>query len=358
MTDNNDSFKEELIDPSEDSKTGLGIALFGVFLIGIGVAISLMPRGGPWVGLAFALLGSWLIWKSIGHRSDVKADRRSGTAELSGTVSERHEQTTESYGEYGSASTTSHYIRVRNRKFGISQALYHWIGRGDEVVVSFYPRTQTLVEVTRTKRGPPEPVKEVPAQDPADTVTGKICQALRDIGVAASVSASDMYGGGEIKIAVGPIREVNVRAVDPWDNLHQIECVVPDSRIGRDVPLIHAHSVRARSFFGKVVGVRWDAPLNEVSNRRGGFAQSVADRLNSDQAVTKSIEQAGFDVVVETDPAAYRGGWLLQRAAGHGNVDDEMSESKATRWTRAGWDCYEAIAEVLLAMPMPAEEAS
>ena len=74
------------------------------------------------------------------------------------------------------------------------------------------------------------------------------------------------------------------------------------------------------------------------------LARGVADRLDEDEAVAQAIIRTGTNVGVEF----LGGGWFL-------HVANEMDELKAT-WTGAQWDCYQAIAEALLAMPISTGE--
>ena len=94
--------------------------------------------------------------------------------------------------------------------------------------------------------------------------------------------------------------------------------------------------------FGQVEGVRWNlgGPF-EIDPRSDRLYMLVADSLAQNGAVTEALMTARLNLEVIIDPE--RGSWVIR--------------DKGIRTiTRPMWDCYQAVAEVLLTMDMPTEE--
>ena len=144
---------------------------------------------------------------------------------------------------------------------------------------------------------------------------------------------------GWIEIADGPIRWV-----EPGRGL----CHVPDSRIGPDFkcPYSEVYSERLKQFpvFGRVKSVQWrNGSGGAAGPRDADFSELVAGYLSKSTAATEPLMIAGVDLCVFLEP--YRGTWIVHETGWY-------------RWTRPLWDCCQAVAETLLAMPMPSEEQS
>ena len=90
----------------------------------------------------------------------------------------------------------------------------------------------------------------------------------------------------------------------------------------------------------RIKAVRWEGD-KEIEVRIAGF-------LTGDSAVGEIILSAGArDIYVATDPG--HGCWTIGQ-------NDLMGEMGETGWTRELWDCYQAIAEARLAMPLATED--
>ena len=99
--------------------------------------------------------------------------------------------------------------------------------------------------------------------------------------------------------------------------------------------------------FGRVKGFRWGVKSDiGHPNPPKGFSRRVADSLNRDTEIMRRILSCDLidEVYVSAEP-------------GYGNweIGDNL-DTEETEWTRPLWDCYQAIAQSLLAMPMPTDE--
>jgi len=171
-----------------------------------------------------------------------------------------------------------------------------------------------------------------------DHARDDICGRLRCLGVEARTAdrgrIEEKIGGsgslGLIDIAEGPILWVNVRKInEEGGTLRYTEYLVPDPRILSVLPKVHiwTEEVRDRWFFGKVVGLRWKGDDS-------GFG--ILDRLRGDVSLNPPLMNSGRVDIIETR----YGCWIL---------------STATHSVPSGaqWRCYSAIAEHLLAAPVP-----
>ena len=147
-----------------------------------------------------------------------------------------------------------------------------------------------------------------------------------------------------IEIADGP-----VRWVDPFPSSEHRHWhfYVPDSRLGSYPELGYAevYSEFRRRFpvFGRVESVRWlvGGPC-ELKPRDEHFYEHVVDILNQDTAVTEALMTASTD--------------FLEVYVDHEcRVICDKFEGTFT-FNRTRWDCYQAIAKDLLAMPMPTDQ--
>jgi hypothetical protein len=108
--------------------------------------------------------------------------------------------------------------------------------------------------------------------------------------------------------------------------------------------------VRAFPVFGRVKEVQW------VGQHLLNCGSRVADGLRENGEVTKAIVKGGRDVWISF--GIKDRGWTLTPD----DIDgDGLDWEQMREWTKASslrptWDCYQAVAEALLAIPMPAEE--
>ena len=175
------------------------------------------------------------------------------------------------------------------------------------------------------------------------------CAVLRDLGIDARMlerapilEKDDDYHmpRGWIEIDGGPIRWVAL-GDDPQDP--ETPWFVPDPRIGPEFPMLAMRAaiqtVRSFPLFGRVIDtvVRWGwCELHHGINK--GLSSHVADGLTQETDLSEIIITGGYEYfLVASDPG--RGCWTI--------LEDEM------QWTRPLWDCHQAIAKALLAIPLP-----
>ena len=126
-----------------------------------------------------------------------------------------------------------------------------------------------------------------------------------------------------IDVAMGAIRQINLFSDGGY---WHAALYVPDTRLQTNSPAVSAHLVPAKSFpvFGRVTGVKWNPGEGDL-----------AASLNRDQAVGQALLNAGltsFGVWARPE----QGRW-------------EMGFQETRKWRRPVWDCYEVIAQHLLA---------
>ena len=101
--------------------------------------------------------------------------------------------------------------------------------------------------------------------------------------------------------------------------------------------------MKALRLFGRINGFRWQ--LWENDNDAKDFARIVADSFTRDVVLTQEMLRGRPLFSIQADPV--RSCWTLV----HFSIG-EFAEP-VTEWTRELWDYYQAIAQHLLAMPMP-----
>ena len=189
--------------------------------------------------------------------------------------------------------------------------------------------------------------------------TERACAVLLDLGVDARVVEQDPFTKEpRVQIADDPIRWIELalgalKAGTHYIDIHRDKplgfgalCYVPDARIAPDSPKIGMVSVRVKSFplFGRVKRVRWEvAGPSRHSQRAKDFSLSISESLVKDPAATEATKSCGTELCIRTDPN--RGCWILA-------ADDRPM----WKWTRQLWDCCQAVAERLLAMPFASSE--
>ena len=172
-----------------------------------------------------------------------------------------------------------------------------------------------------------------------DKTRDGICAGLRMCGIDARMAVrgqveEEVAGEGSlgiIHVPDGPIRWINVRkerhgSGQSSTTYYYTEYGVPDSRLGLDSPKAQIQTVRVKSLpiVGKVVDLRW----------KGGDSDlGIIGRLNSDDQLKQPIMESR-DVTI-TAIRDYRC-WIM---------------STQTRDVPSGelWNCYQAIAQHLLA---------
>ena len=140
------------------------------------------------------------------------------------------------------------------------------------------------------------------------------------------------YPLGLIDILEGSIHWVNVRkervstGQGGWVTSYYTNYGVPDSRLGPNSPKIWLMAVRKKAFplFGKVVDLRW---------KGRDFGSGILSRLSDDISLKYPIMR-GHDLIIESQGSA--GCWIISTRTG----DVPSIEL---------WNCYQAIAQHLLA---------
>ena len=175
----------------------------------------------------------------------------------------------------------------------------------------------------------------------------QLCATLGSLGIDAQAleqgperyNPDDDGHAGWIEVAEGPIRWVALN----WDPIDiDTGWLVPDARIGAEAPRIRIHDEPVESFsvIGGTKGVRW-VLCDALAYQPDDVAREVAENLNNNTAVTQKIllgEFFGLDI--DTDPVL--GCWRIW-----GPKPEDVPQ-----WS-GWWECYQAIAEALLAMPVP-----
>jgi hypothetical protein len=108
---------------------------------------------GEWGLLGFAiflwLLAGFVIWLFRDEFWDVWRDAVGGRASVSGSVSRKWVDKTTLY-HRGIRDTSKDYsIGVKRHDFKVSRRIYLWLSQGDEVVVHYWLRTETVSKVER-----------------------------------------------------------------------------------------------------------------------------------------------------------------------------------------------------------------
>jgi hypothetical protein len=120
---------------------------------------------------------------------------------------------------------------------------------------------------------------------------------------------------------------------------------VPDARIEADSPRIKIHAVPKKSFpvFGRVKRVVWEL-CDVLPYQPDDVSRRVAENLNHDTTATQLIMLGElFGLHVDAYPPL--GCWRIWGSGPQG-----VPEFNGL------WNCYQAIAKALLAMPMPTVE--
>ena len=181
-----------------------------------------------------------------------------------------------------------------------------------------------------------------PIPQPEPTEADEVRAALEELGVEAFPATDDPFT--TINVADGPIGEVGI-------GIHQVDgyitFTVPDTRMERLDGDCEIRSVRIRSFpvIGGVKEVRWVLlPDSDCCN------SSVTDLLSENRAAANAVIRSGRDVKVCFGPSY--DGWVLTP-----DLHNDQEDFSTTVWKGAStlslqWDCYEELAEALLALPL------
>lgn len=119
---------------------------------------------------------------------------------------------------------------------------------------------------------------------------------------------------------------------------------MPDSRIQADFPRVSIEPapVKSSPLFGRVKEIRW-GPSEGYFNKVRGFSHRVADILNGDAPVMRSVLSSGLDYFrVSVEPS--NGCWIM------GN---QVGDAAEITLSKPRWNCYQAITKALLAIPIP-----
>ena len=74
-------------------------------------------------------------------------DLINGSVEIQGPVSRWMTEV-----QLDEGGTSYHYeIQVQGREFEVERSIYYWVSEGEKVVVRFWPRTKTVIEVRKLK---------------------------------------------------------------------------------------------------------------------------------------------------------------------------------------------------------------
>ena len=258
----------------------------------------------------------------------------------------------------GQASWTEYRIRVSNTEFEVSKRLYQSVSQGDEVVLTLDPAEdfdlnsmlasgahdllQYHSEVVAITRGTSSTAQQLSALELQAAERAAEHPLGDDFGVDARALKQDPFtsarSGDWVEIAENPI--LWVEFVPGFVGYSGFNCYVPDSRIGPGSPHAWIKPVRVKSFpvFGRVKGLRWEGYRGDEA-----LGSSVADRLTQDEAVEVGLSSSFFDQNLHVEAAPDRGCWVL------GIDDDWLLDTER-------WDCCQAIAQCLLATPLPTAE--
>ena len=184
--------------------------------------------------------------------------------------------------------------------------------------------------------------------------------ALRGFGLDAAVLGVDSFESEAtpsswLGLLRGPIRWIEMDCWD-WDDGPDkwaavwMNYYVPDPRIASGLRKVNVVRVRVKTFpvWGQVKAVKWKVEGSYLSPRDKGFSLRVVDYLNYDAGLTNAMISAGDtswspDFIHEDVEFSC---WIIS-----GQYRGSHPE-----WTKQVWDCYPAIAEALLRMPMPTGE--
>ena len=104
--------------------------------------------------------------------------------------------------------------------------------------------------------------------------------------------------------------------------------------------------VKLIQVFGRAGRLRWESHCveSQMKQRDKDFSSIVADHLNQDKAVKVGLSSSSLYEYFFVEAALDLGCWVLF-------IEDDWLLLYKERW-----ECYQAIAQCLLAMPMPTEE--
>lgn len=172
--------------------------------------------------------------------------------------------------------------------------------------------------------------------------------------LATKCEEGDFSSETWLEIADGPIHWIRL-ASGGGDN--ETSFYTLDPRIKSSFPLVSITPVLetgsprfgyAKGVYGRVNGVHWTLHFDFAcleENTNAVFSKHVARGLSDDPSITRGLlshDLLDFDLFVAAGPGY--GCWAIR----------EGDEDKA--WSRPLWEHYQAIAEALLAMPIPSEE--
>ena len=350
----------------------LGLGLLGVFG---GIVFLVGVRGWwPWLVVLFGL--SMLV-ESLRRILPVVKDLEEGAITIEERVAHKRENHDEIVLDGGVLPYGEYWIEVAGRKMAVSQKIYHWVRARDEVVVTFYPHTNSVANIVRTATGQedapkpryyPRTIEEKAEAEREHHLGVQLLDLFSDLGVDARSlgSATPLRYSADcwIEITEGPIRWFSYTFDD------YMSCYVPDPRIGTNFPPVASDLVlikRAQNI-GSVESLRWKSDNQQYSTisldkgKDEKHRRFIVDSLNRESAAGLKVLASGIritpgwgccmlplpddiDLHLQFDPDNSWGEELPM-------WDEETLELKV----RPMWNRYQAIAESLLALPIPTDE--
>ena len=113
---------------------------WGVFIF---LEEGLLPKS---LGSGVAVLGLWLL---VFHAVPATLDLFGKPSQEIGRVNRVWSDTVTPPMSF---SSTYRYIDVVSHKFKVSQAIHNWLSEGDEVVVSYWPRSELVKRVDKVTK--------------------------------------------------------------------------------------------------------------------------------------------------------------------------------------------------------------
>lgn len=207
----------------------------------------------------------------------------------------------------------------------------------------------------------------VTTKDDPEDPRQEFCRRLRLLGVTASPAGhtirqnvNEYIGKYVVDVTENPIRQILIREErhNPGGDVRlsarrEIKYLIPDPRIKPGFPKKGAHSTRVRRFlgvFGPVVGLRWENVWGKET-----IWNEIANRLNLDDSLIETQLRGEIGLTISVDPNnSY---WELTEGAwedeeGLFSVIPKLVDVIAEHTpSRLRWDCYESVAQHLLATP-------
>ena len=95
-----------------------------------------------WWLLLLGPFSLWFLWLA----TEKIRDRVEGITELAGTVTGKWMEVSENEGV---AVFYRYIIQAQVHEFSVDERIYNWVSEGEEVALTFWPRTKGVVEVRK-----------------------------------------------------------------------------------------------------------------------------------------------------------------------------------------------------------------